>query len=372
MALPTQNFQQIVSNIATATQGSCKALVNYTKGSVLLAIAQATAGVSTWLQSLILQVLLLTRKVTSYGADKDTWLADFGFKRLGAAAASGLVTFSRFTPSQQAFIPLGAGVQTADGTQNFTVAQDSTNPAYSLSLLGYILPIGTASISVPVVATIPGTAGNIQASTLTVITTAIPGVDTATNPAAFINGIDAESDPAADDGFILYLAKDGGTKTSIEYAVKSTQQGLTCQITENTRYDGTYDNGYTSVYIDDGSGYPSANLLNNIAAAIDPIRSLNSRVAVFAPVVLFANVSMILTTAPGLIHTGVTNAVVAALQNFINGLPLGISLPWSQLAAIAYGVPGVQNVSAVLLNGSTADLTATVQNKLLAGSIVVS
>src|SRR3954466_6312496 len=129
--LQTYTFGQIVSNTATAVQGSASALMNFAVGSVLRAIAEATASVVLWLQAIVLQVLTLTRAATSVGSDLDSWCADFGFPRLSASPATGQVTFSRFTATQQAVVPIGATIQTADGTQKFAVTIDTTNTAYS-------------------------------------------------------------------------------------------------------------------------------------------------------------------------------------------------------------------------------------------------
>ncbi|MFX8028091.1 baseplate J/gp47 family protein, partial [Acinetobacter baumannii] len=108
-----------------------KVLVDLTVGSVLRAIVEANAAVVVWLEGLLLQVLAITRAATSSGADLDSWVADFGVTRLPAVAATGIVTFSRFTTTQQVLVPVGATVQTADGTQQFTVTIDTTNPAYN-------------------------------------------------------------------------------------------------------------------------------------------------------------------------------------------------------------------------------------------------
>ena len=373
MALQTYSFSQIVSNIATAVQGSASVLLDYTVGSPLRAIAESTAGVVLWLQAIILQLLTLTRASTSQGSDLDSWVADYGLTRLSAVAATGVVTFSRFSTTQQALIPAGAGVQTSDGTQNFIVTIDTTNAAWNAGQGGYVLAAGISSLNVPVAATVAGSGGNIQSNTLTVITTAIPGVDTATNASAFINGIDAESDPALRARFVLYLASlSKATKTAIGYAITSVQQGLSYTITENADYNGTSDLGFFSVIVDDGSGYPSNTLLTNVSTAIDAVRPLNSRYSVHAPTVIAANVTMVLTTSPGFTHSVVVASVVAAMQNFINGLTLGTGLPWSQLSAIAYGVPGVINATGIELNGGTSDIAATVQDKLLAGTMTIS
>lgn len=371
--LQSYTFSQIVSNFATAVQSSASALMDFTVGSVLRALAEATAGVTLWLQAIILQLLTLTRAATSQGTDLDSWMADFGVTRLTATASTGQATFARFTATQQAVVPVGATVQTADGTQNFTVTLDTTNSAYNATLGGYVLPANTSTVNVPVQAQTAGTGGNVQANTITVITTPIQGVDTVTNSAAFTNGIDAETDTALRARFVMYLASlSKATKTAVGYAITSTQQGLDYTLTENQDYNGTTDMGYFYVVVDDGTGYPSSTLLTNVSNAIDLVRAVGTRFGVFAPVVVNASVTMVLTTAAGYTHNNVVAAVTAALQDFINGLTIGTSLPYTQLSSIAYDVPGVTNVTGILLNSGTSDLTATNKQKLLAGTMTIS
>lgn len=371
--LTTYSFSQLVSNFATSVQASASSLLDFTVGSVLRAIAQATAGVLLWLQAIILQLLTVTRASTSVGIDLDSWMADFSFTRLAAVAATGQVTFSRFTSSQQAVVPVGTGVQTSDGTQTFAIALDTTNSAYNAILNGYIINAGVSSVNVPVKAAVAGSRGNIQANTLTVITTPIPGVDTVNNSAAFSNGINAESDAAFLVRFALYIASlSKATKAAVGYAITSVQQGLNYTITENQDYGGGVDDGFFYVVVDDGTGSPSTPLLNAVGSAIEAVRGLTIRYAVFAPVVETANVVMSITTATGYTHATVVGAAGVALQNFINSLTLGTALPYTQLAAIAYSVPGVINVSGVTLNSGTSDLAATNQQVIKAGTITIS
>ena len=373
MALQVYKFSELVSNIATAIQAAASAPLNFSPGSVLRALVEATAGMGLWLQAIVLQLLTLTRAATSRGADLDSWMADFGLARLPATTASGQVAFSRFTPAQQAVVPVGAGVQTGDGTRKFLVILDAGHAAYNAGLGGYVLPPATPSVNVPVQAVAAGTGGNVQAGSITVITTPIPGVDTASNASAFINGIDAESDPAYRARFFLFIASlSRATKAAVGYAVASVRQGLTYTLTENEDYDGATDMGFFYVVADDGSGSPPSDLLDSISVAIEAVRPLGSRFAVFAPIVTTANVAMTITSAAGYAHPAVVVAVSAALAGFLDGLPLGASLPYTQLASVAYGVPGVTNASSILLNGGTADLAIDRKHKVLAGTITLA
>src|SRR5260364_169397 len=105
MAISTKDFVTLVREQAAAIQGAARSLVDLTVGSIL-------------------------RAATSTGADLDSWVEDYGLSRLPAVAATGYVTFSRFTPTQPALIPVGAKVQTANGVQHYAVVKDTDHPAW--------------------------------------------------------------------------------------------------------------------------------------------------------------------------------------------------------------------------------------------------
>ena len=309
--LSTQDFTTLVRNMVTAVQAGANTLINLNVGSVLRAILEAVAGVNLWLQGLIIYTLTLTRGATSVGSDLDSWVADYGLARLSAVAASGQVTFSRFTNTTQAIIPVGAVVQTADGSQSFTVIADTTNSAYNATLGGFVVAASVSSLAVTVTAVNAGSQGNVGAATITSISNAISGIDTVSNAAAFANGIDAETDIALRIRFVLYLASlSKGTKTAIGSAIANVQQGIQYKLVENYDYNGTLDYGFFYAVIDDGTGYPSSTLLSTVSNAIDAVRGLTTRFAVFAPVVVTATPTMVLTTGSGYNHTTVVGQVV--------------------------------------------------------------
>ena len=372
-SLPTKSFTVLVSDFAASCQGAAATLVDFSVGSVLRAVAEATSGVVLWLQAMTLQVLTLTRASTSSADDLDSWMADYSFTRLPAVAATGLVTFSRFTPTQTALIPAGATVRTSDNSQSFTVTASPSNPAWNPALNGYTLPAGSASVTVPVAALIAGSAGNAQANSVTVLTTAIPGVDTVTNSAPFTSGVEKEADGNFRTRFSLYIASlSKGTKAAIGSAVLGVQQGLQYTVLENVDATGAVSMGNFLVTVTDSTGYPPTSLLNQVSQAIDAVRPIGSRFAVLAPTIVTANVSMTVTNTPGTNHAAVVGSVGIALTQAINSLPLGATLPYTLLAAVAYSVEGVGNVTAVLLNGATADIAATPMQKILAGTVAVA
>jgi uncharacterized phage protein gp47/JayE len=368
MALNTQTFTQIVQQCAAYVQGAASALVDFTVGSICRVLMEANAAIVMWLQGLVLQVAALTRAATSNGSDLDSWANDFGFVRLAATAATGQVTFSRFTDTMQAVVPVGAVVQTADGTQTYTVNLDTTNGAYNAALNAFVIAAGTASVSVTVTAVNNGAQGNATAGAINTLGQAITYVDTVTNASPFSTGQNAETDAAFRTRFVAWLnSLSKATLVAIQYVIQSLGNVASYTITANYAYNGTYQPGYFYVVADDGSGNPPTSFLNAVSAAVGAVRGFTLSWGVFGPSIVKANVAM---------TTGAQQSnVQAALQNYINGLGVGNSLSYARLAQVAFdAVPAgsFATITNITLNGGTSDLSATNQQVIRAGTITVS
>ncbi|PKN07943.1 MAG: baseplate protein [Betaproteobacteria bacterium HGW-Betaproteobacteria-18] len=374
MSIQTQTFTQIVQNAVTAIQGGAAQLVDLTVGSILRAFVEATAAIVLWLQGIALQIAALTRFASSSGADADSWAADYGFTRLPAQAATGAVTFARFTPTMQAMIPVGTLVQTADGSQQYQVVADTTPPSYSPALQAYVIAAGAASCTASVVAVNAAAASNASAGMVNTLSGAIPYVDTVTNALGYTNGADAESDAAFRTRFVAWVASlSKATRGAIGNALLSLQQGVSYSITENYLYNGTPSQGHFYVVVDDGTGTPGSTFLSSASNAVDAVRPVGSTFDVHAPVVVSANVAMVLSTASGYDHTATVALVVAALTAYINSLTIGTTLAYSRLAQVAHDAsPGVLSATGVTLNSGTADLTATSQQVIKVGTLNIT
>ena len=389
MAITTQSFLTLVRQQAAAIQAKASVVLSFVVGSIELARVEATSAVAMWLQSIVLELLATTRLSTSTGTDADSFVADFSMPpRAAAVAAVGHVLFSRFTATNASIIPAGvatvsagattysggAMVQTTDGTQQFQVIPDLTQAYYSAATNSYTIPAGISSGSVTVQAVTAGALSNVNANAITTISSAIVGVDTVNNTAAFVNGSDAETDAAMQIRFVAYIASlEKGTAKAVKYAVTAMQAGATCAVVENLDYNGTVDYGYFYAVVDDGTGVPSSTFLSSAANVIDAIRSLTIRFGVFAPAVVNATVVMTATVAAGY-NVAATKALAqTAVTAYINALQLGQTLPFTRLAQAAYDAsPGIINITGVTLNGGTVDLTATVQQIIKALSVTVS
>ncbi len=374
MKLSLQTFSSLVQEMAAATQSASRQMLDLSVGSTLRAVLEANASVGLWMQWLILQVLQMTRAATSTGADLDSWVADFSLARLPATFATGTVTFSRLTPTLPALIQPGALVRTSDAAETFAVAGDFAHPLWDSGQGGYVLPAGTASADLPVVAETAGISGNVQAGTVSLLASALPGVDAVINSAPFANGMDAESDAALRARFQAYLAsRSRATKSAVGYAITSIQQGLTYTILENVDSSGAARTGNFVVTVDDGSGTPSQGLLSAVYDAIERVRPLGSTFHLQPPHVQYVSVSISLTLVTGADRNAVIAQVVDAISRYIDELPVGTSLPATRLAQIAYDVnPSVAGVGQVLLNGLNNDVTASPSDVIKVSGVVVS
>lgn len=373
--LTPRSFTAIVQMIAAGVQGRAQRVLDYSIGSTLRSIAEGHAGVALWLQGLILKLLLTVRASTSVGPDLDTWVQDFGLQRLGATPASGSVNFIRFTASESTpFIPVGATLETADGSQQFAVVGDAGNPLFSTGLNGYTMPAFVASITVPVKSLASGYQTNVAAGALTVLTTQISGIDDVVNAAAFSGGIDSETDAALRVRFVAFIASlSKATVAAIKYAVNSLHYGVQCTVTENFNYDGSPRNGYFYVVVDDGSGTPTDALVNAAASAIEAVRPLCSAYGVFKPTVLDVPVSIGVASKPGFDHNVVIANVGEAVRAYINALPLGESLSYFKLMQIAFNADaGVQAIVSYTLNNGQSDIKATNKHVIKTSSVSVT
>jgi len=373
MLLPVQTLASLMQQMAAAVQGSAAQLIDLTVGAVLRAILEATASVALWLQWLIVQVLSATRAATSVGPDLDSWMADFSLTRLAGANALGTVTFSRYTVGLAATIPVGCTIMTQDGLTQFVVIADPTLSAWNGSN-GYTLSASLASVDVPVQATLAGAGGNVQAMTISVLTSPIPGVDLVTNSQPTAGGSDPESDAALRARFTLYInSRSLATQGAVLFAVASLQPGLRYALLENQNLAGVTQPGNFCVIVDDGSGSPPLALLASAQSAVDAVRPIGSTYMVVGPAIVLASVALTIETTSQATHVAVAQAVQVAIATWIAGLPIGGTLAISMLDAIAHETdPSVLSVTTTLINNAGQDLTAADDAVILSAGIVVS
>ena len=372
MQLQLQDFTTLLRNMAASVQGSARVLLDLTTGSVLRAILEANASVALWLQWIAVQILSATRAATSSGSDLDSWVADFGLSRLPGQAATTTVTFSRFTPGFAASIPVGAQVKTGDATTTFEVVADPSNSAFSPGGASYAVAPAATSLTVPARAITPGITGNVASGAISLLATAMPGIDGVTNQVPAAGGLDAEPDATLRARFANFIdSRSRATPAAIAFTIQSLQQGLTYVLAENADPSGATRPGFFTVTVDDGSGYPPSTTIAAVLSALEAVRPIGSQFAVQPPNVVRANVSLTLTT-PSSIHAAAQSNVSAAIQAYVSTLTIGAPLPLTRLAAIAYAAdPSISNVSGLTIN-SAGDLIPPPASIIKPGTVTVN
>lgn len=369
MQLPLQDFTALVRLQAAAVTNAARTLIDLSVGSVLRAVLEANASVGLWMQWLIVELLSVTRAATSKGADLDSWVADFGMARLPAVVAQGQARFGRVTPGLATVVPVGALVRTGVGAdaQAFTVAANAGYAGWTGS--GYALPAAAADVVAPIQAVMPGRAGNVQAGVVTVLSTAIPGVDSVVNDAAASGGVDAETDDALRVRFGGFIdSRSRATEAAVSFAIQSVQQGLQFVVAERVDAAGAVRAGHFTVVLDDGSGAPSDALLGAVGTAIEAVRPVGGTYSVRRPVLLAANVAMHVNGP-----ADAAAAAQAAVGAYVAGLPMGGWLVLSRVIQVVHDADGrIASVSGVTLNGVAGDLAPPLFGRLVLGSVVLS
>lgn len=387
--MPTLNLKSLstlVSNQVAAIQAASTTLIDFSVGSVLLAVVESGAGVAMWLQSQILNAIAVGRLATSFGSDVDTFIADYAnngqgmVPRLAAANSNGTVTFSRFNFTQAAFIPATGGtlpatqVQSMDASQTFNVVPNLSNTFYNATLNGYVVPAATQSVTVSVQSVGTGAATNVTANTVTRILTSLSNIDFCTNNLALAGGLSGETDTAVKARFVLFmmgLAR--GNLAGIQSALASLNVSISYQVVDSQQTNSTaLFPGFFYVVVDDGSGNPPAAFLTAAANAVNNARALGIQFTVIGPTLNNVNVNMSVVTSPTFVHLNVAAQVAQVISANITALGLGNGLPYSLVSLWAMGVPGVTAVDSFTLNSGTADLAAFPQVRYMPNTITVS
>ncbi len=374
MNLSLKGFSQLVEDMGAALQSSATKLVDVSVGSITRALFEANASVVLWLQWLILRVLQTTRAATATGSDLDSWMLDFGLRRLPATASAGIVTFGRLASNLPATIVPGTLVKTTDGATSFQVVEDTTTSIWQPSLAAYVIPAGILSADLPVLCTTGGAAGNVLAGTVTLIAASLNGVDQVNNADPFSSGSDAEPDAAFRRRFQTYLdSRSRATLVAVQDAIANVRQGLEFVIDENTGATLQPQIGSFLVTLDDGTGYPSTDLISAVASAVDAVRPIGTTFAVVPPRVLVVNVSLTATVNLAGTTEQLVSDIENAIESYLNSLGISRTASITRVAQQAYLVSDcIDNITGIQLNGGSVDIMPAPGTVIKAGSVNVA
>jgi Baseplate J-like protein len=370
VALPLQTFDQFVANLVSAWAANVEAILGATPtlepGDALFAEFQSIAIQLVFLQGLAQQATNVSRAQTSENQDLDSWMAQFDFARLSAVNAAGSATLSTSLPASQAFnIPAqtattqGGIIQTVGGAIQYQLVPDTSQAAWSPTQNAYVFPQGATSINVTVQALVAGSNSNVLANQLTQIGSSIPGINFCTNPNPIQNGMNAETDQAFLNRFVVFInSLSLGVQAAIESAVLGTQQGLSAMIYPNLSTQNIFQPGFFTVVVNNGTGSVPQSVLTDVSQSIEGVRGLTINNGVIGPVTTDITVAVNVLSADSTQQEAVEGLVQAAIQSFIQNLPVNGNLQYLKLAQVVWNAsPLITDVEDLLVNGAAADLT---------------
>ncbi len=372
MTLPLKSFAQFVDDLVAAWGSNVTPLLGAAPtlelGDALYAEFQAVTVQLVFLQALAQQAVNLSRAQTSVGADLDSWMAQFNFARIAAVSATGPITLSRYTPAGQAFqvaaqtsTTQGPIIQTVGGAIQYQIVPDTSQTAWNATDNAYVFPQGATSITVTATALVAGSTSNVTANQLTQLGSTIPNIDYCTNAVAIQNGVNAEADAAFLQRFVYYFnSRSLGVEAAILSAVLGVQQGLTAKVCDFSTAGANIPAGTYEVYVNNGTGSVPSTVITNVSNALASVNGLGITYYVFGPATSNADVSATVYVSDVTQAQAVSAAVTAAVQTFIEDLPIGVNLQYLQLAQVIWNASSyITSVESLTLNGGTTDLTQT-------------
>lgn len=276
---------------------------------------------------------------TAQGEWLDRHAALRGLERRGAVRAEGVIRFSVDAPAgADLAIPAGTVCATAGLTRFETVEEAA-------------LKAGDTAVEVPARAVEPGTAGNVPAGSVLVMTVPPVGVGSCVNTLAFTGGADAEDDEGLRTRVLETYKRmpNGANAAFYEQGALSFDQVAACTVIPRPRGTGTVD-----VVVATRGGLPGEELLERLRAYFEEKREIAVEVGVKAPTVKAVDVAVTVTAEDGADPDKVKADVENALREYFSGERLSENILVARLSQIVFTTPGVANCA---LTAPAADVT---------------
>lgn len=274
----------------------------------------------------------------------------FNFPPLAAIRATGSVVFTALAaPGANVAIPIGTRISTV-GTETATEKVYETTAAATLLA-------GQTTVTVAISAAVTGRTGNTGVGTITNIKTSISGIDSVSNPSAVTNGADRESEADRAARFRDYIATiKRGTAAALEYAAKTATLSVGTEITErvtNALSVDHEDGGFVDLFIYNGVGSPSAQLIARTQQIIDGYSEGGVKIpgykaagiiaTVLAVTEIPQDVTVVLAYEAG--YSGLGSKAQAAIDAYVSGLEIGQDMIRNELIERLMVIPGIKDLT---------------------------
>jgi uncharacterized phage protein gp47/JayE len=215
-----------------------------------------------------------------------------------------------------------------------------------------------------------GTAANVAAGTITVVSDGPGGITSCYNQAPFLGGSDPEDTESFRERILNFIrAPQTGSPDDLKVWAEDEPGVESATVFENDNL-GTPTNGHVTVRISGpGGSVPDASIQANVLSAIEfrGIANVVYHVGTFTAVP--TNVTVDVTTDSGYTLGDVTPGVQQAIINYINALPVGGTLYVAGLVDAIFGLAGVADV---VVTTPASNQTTAATSKRTPGTITIT
>lgn len=374
MAFQIRDFRSIVAGSINWMKAVTDKITDFNVGSVARTMIEAPAAEMDELYQNILIGLKEAIPVSVF--------TTFGFERAAASAASGVVRFSTGGPLATVAIAV------PDGT---AVKVPSTSQTYIAQAAGTI-QVGQSYADILVAAQSAGAAWNVEADSITELSTPVSGVVSVTNPAPLTNGRDEETDDERKSRFQGYISTlSRGTKAAVIYGAKTAklvdENGLITEYVAHANVVEPYVDddeepiSLVECYIHNGASATSSDLVEEArrvihgyvtssGVAVPGWKAAGVKVVVSAAADVPVNITGNLTMLPGYSEGDGITAAESALTSYVQGLDVGATAVRAEIIAIVMrDVPGVYNFS---MSAPASDVACSASEKAITGTVTLT
>ncbi|MED4922893.1 baseplate J/gp47 family protein [Anoxybacillus geothermalis] len=281
---------------------------------------------------------------------------DFGIEPKPAQKASGTVVFTGLPGT---VIPVNTRISTDDRTPIFFYTTSNAT----------VLENGT--VSVPVEAEVPGAAGNVPAGAITVLVDVIDGVESVTNPQAFENGIDEESDESLLARYydrVRNPITSGNVGHYRQWALEVAGVG-DAKVYPVWNGPGTVK----VVLIGTDKTAPSQSVIDEVAAHIENVRPIGATVTVVSATEVPINVSATLTLVAGKTLADAQAEFEPLLLEYLQSLALvDPVVRYTKVASLLLDCPSVIDYFNLTINGNAANVMVAEGEIAVKGTVAFS
>lgn len=264
--------------------------------------------------------------------------AEYGITRKPGAPAS--VTLE-FTGKNGTIIPAGTTVSTEGGIL-FSVEEAKR--------------ISNDVVEVPAVSQNAGSEYNVPANTLVTLVTPVSGVQQVTNPAAAEGGADEETDESLFSRLDQYRknrATSGNIADYLAWAMETPGVGA-ARVFPIWNGPGTVK----VILVGDDKKPVDAAIVQSCLEHIETVRPIGAQVTVESAGAFTVDVAVSVQLAEGAVLETVKTEFFKKLEEYFQELALQKdTVPYNRVAFLLLSIPGVDNFTALSLNGGEADLS---------------